>query len=477
MNINHLQGQHQTQSPMTSAHIAQTMTLLYMTSTELLQSIDLELSKNPAIELLNEHRCPMCGRRLPSQGPCPICSQPKTSDPEETIVFVSPRDDFYNYSGSSSYNTNEIPEDPYSADVIDLPSYVLRQVAPELEIDEREIAAMILTNLDDDGFLNIEVREICRFYHQTPAKVETVLKKIQRCDPLGVGSRNVKEALLVQVEYLSESKVVPEFVRRAISEDFELLSKRQFGEVAKRLRTSVQKIKLVSDFISENLNPFPARANWGNFRQPNENTPEVFYQPDVLIYYHNNTPGNPLVVEIITPSRGTLRINPVFKKALKEQSPENQAEWKKDIDKASLLIKCIQQRNNTMKQLMTSLVSKQKSFIIHGETFLEPLTRAQIADELDVHESTISRAVANKTVQLPNKKIIPMSTFFDRSLGVRAILKDMIEKESHALNDTEICKRLEIQGINIARRTVAKYRAMEGILPAHIRRTEKFASP
>ncbi len=476
MNLSHSQGQHQTQSPMTSAHIAQTMTLLYMTSTELLQSIDVELSKNPALELINERRCPMCGRKLPPQGPCPICSQPKTLDPDETIIFVSPRDDFYSYNGSGGNYSDDFPEDPFSSINLDLPTYVLRQVAPELESDEREIAAMILTNLDEDGFLAIDVREICRFHHVPPSKVENVSKKIQRCDPLGVSARNVKEALLAQVDFLSKSSPVPEFVHRSISDHFELLSKRQFNELAKKLDTSIQKIKQVSLFISENLNPFPARASWGNHRQPNDNTPDVFHQPDVLIYYLNDKPGNPLVIEIITPSRGTLRLNPLFKKALKQQSGENQEEWKKDLDKASLLIKCIQQRNTTMRQLMERLVAIQKSFIIHGEIYLEPLTRAQIAEELDVHESTISRAVANKTVQLPNKKIIPMSTFFDRSLSVRAIMRKIIEDEKHAMNDTEVRKSLERQGIQIARRTVAKYRAMEGILPAHLRRIEKFAT-
>jgi RNA polymerase sigma-54 factor len=261
-----------------------------------------------------------------------------------------------------------------------------------------------------------------------------------------------------------------------INEAFDLLSKHQYSELAKKLSTSVQKIKLVSQFISDNLNPFPARANWGSTRNPNDSAPDVFHQPDILIYYLNNKPGNPLVIEIITPSRGTLRINSLFKQAVKEQTGEKLEEWKKDIEKASLLIKCIQQRNNTMRQLMEKLVANQKSFIIHGETYLEPLTRAHIAEELNVHESTISRAVANKTVQLPNKKIIPMSMFFDRSLSVRAILKDIIENETHAMNDTEIREQLEHQGISVARRTVAKYRAMEGILPAHLRRIEKFAT-
>jgi RNA polymerase sigma-54 factor len=476
MKLSHHQGQNQVQSPMTSAHIAQTMTLLYMTSTELLQTIDVELSKNPALELVNERRCPMCGRKLPPQGPCPICSQPKTLNPDETIIFVSPRDDFYTFSGSGATYRDDIPEDPFSSNPIDLPTYVLRQVAPELEKDEREIAAMILTNLNEDGFLAIEVRDICRFHHVTPSKVEAILKKVQRCDPLGVSSRNIKEALLAQVEYLSETANIPEFVRRAISEEFELLQKRQYSELAKKLGTSVQKVKLVAHYISENLNPYPARANWGNYRQPNDNTPDVFHQPDVLIYYLNNKPDNPLVIEIITPSRGTLRLNPLFKKALKEQTPENQEEWKKDLDKASLLIKCIQQRNNTMQQLMKHIVEIQKSFIIYGDTHLEPLTRAEVSEKLDVHESTISRAVSNKTVQLPNRKIIPMSTFFDRSLSVRALMRNIIENENHAMNDTEVRKSLEKHGIRVARRTVAKYRAMEGILPAHLRRIEKFAN-
>jgi RNA polymerase sigma-54 factor len=452
------------------------MSLLYMTSTELLQTIDVELSKNPALELIKERRCPMCGRKLPPSGPCLICSQPKTNKSDETIVFVSPREDFYQYHGQSSRARDEIPEAALAPNNLDLPTYVLRQVAPDLEGYERQIAAMILSNLNKDGFLDITIREICRFHHTTPEKVDLVLKKIQRCDPLGISARNVQDALLVQIEFLSSTIHIPEFTEQAIREEFDLLAKRQYGELAKRLGTTTQKIKLISQFISDNLNPFPARAHWGSVRQPNDSTPEVYHQPDILIYYLNNKPGNPLVIEIITPSRGTLRINPLFKKAIKEQEGEKREAWKNDLDKASLLIKCLQQRNNTMRQLMENLVDIQKSYIIHGDTYMKPLTRAQIADLMEVHESTISRAVANKTVQLPNKKIIPMSTFFDRSLAIRAIMRQIIDNENHALNDTEIRENLETQGINVARRTVAKYRAMEGILPAHLRRIEKFAT-
>ena len=475
MRLSHHQGQQQSQSPLTSAHIAQTMTLLSMTSTELLQTIDLELSKNPALELINDRRCPMCGRKLPPSGPCPVCSQPKSLDADETIVFVSPRDDFYAYSGRGGFDGKDVPENPYASINIDLPTYVMRQAAPELDPAQQQIAAMALSNLDEDGFLNIEIRDICRFHHTTSTEVERVLTTIKRCDPLGVGARCIEEALLAQVEVLSETSTIPNLTTKAISQHLDLLSKHQFGELARKLEISSEEAKSICHFISENLNPFPARSSWGSFRQPNDNTPDVFHQPDILIYYLNNNPKNPLIIEIITPSRGTLRINPLFRKAINQSSEEKKEEWKKDLEKASLLIKCIQQRSNTMRQLMEILVNIQKSFIIQGDKYLEPITRAQIAETLDVHESTISRAVANKTVQLPNKKIIPLSTFFDRSLSVRAIMRNIIDNEKHALNDTEIKKRLEKQGISIARRTVAKYRAMEGILPAHMRRIEKFA--
>ena len=111
----------------------------------------------------------------------------------------------------------------------------------------------------------------------------------------------------------------------------------------------------------------------------------------------------------------------------------------------------------------------QKEFIINGDKYLIPITRASFSQELGVHESTISRAVANKTVQLPNRRIIPMSDFFDRSLNVRSVLKDIIANEPHPLSDTELANLLFKDGYNVARRTVAKYRAMEGILPAHLR--------
>lgn len=464
------QNQWQQTSTHTSAHLAQTMTLLSLTAAELQQKIDSELANNPALELVEERRCPMCKRLLPPTGPCPICSQPKSENSDDPIVFISPREDFYTGTGTGS---GEVPDEPYASEMIDLPTYVLKQAAADLKVEDRLIAAYILNHLDEDGFLTITPIEVARYHHRLPSEIQEIIDLLKRCDPVGVCSANPAEAMLAQVDSLSESIEIPALTREVIRDFLPKVSQHHFPEIARALKSSTQQIQLVANFISENLNPFPARAHWGDVRNPNASGSEAFHQPDVLIYYLNENPSNPLVVEIILPVRGTLKVNQLFKDTLKTVEEEHAVEWKEDIEKASLLIKCIQQRSNAMKLLLEQLVVLQKDYITRGDKNMLPLTRTKIAEELGLHESTISRAVSGKTIQLPNKKIVPMAIFFDRSLSLRTVIKEMIEQEARPLSDSEIKEKLEEDGVSIARRTVAKYRSMEGILPAHLRSTSK----
>lgn len=453
---------------MTTAHLAQTMTLLSLTAEELRQQIDNELASNPALELIDERRCPMCRRPLPPKGPCPVCSQPKEAEGEEPVVFISPREDFY--SGGSVGTDDDPIEDPYSSSVEELPSYVLRQIAPDLDSQDRKIAAYLLSHLDEDGLLTIALIDVAMYYHIPVGRVQAVQRIIQRADPIGVGSCSTQEALLVQLDVLSETHPVPELARKIIEDGMDLLSRRQYSELSRLMKLPLRQIQSVVKFISENLNPFPARSHWGDMRQPGANNVQVYQRPDIIIGFQNDDPRKNLTVEIIMPLSGTLRINPLFKEAIRQASDQKKDAWRADLERASLFVKCIQQRNHTMRRLMQRIVALQRDFILHGEKFMKPVTRARISHELDVHESTISRAVASKTVQLPNRKIIPLAEFFDRSLNIRTVLKDIIAQESHPFSDTELVDILEKQGINVARRTVAKYRSMEGILPAHLRR-------
>jgi RNA polymerase sigma-54 factor len=462
------QAHYQVLRPLTTAHLAQTMTLLSLTANELREQIEKELSENPALELIEERRCPTCHRILPDKGSCPVCSRPQKLNSEEPVVFVSPREDFYSVKDTVE---DDIPEDNYSTQEEELPIFVLKQIAPDLDQSDRQLAAFLLTHLDEDGFLTISLLEAAQYLHFPISRIEKIQKLIQRAEPIGVGSFNAKSALLVQMEVLSETRPIPELAFLIVSESMDLLEHRQYIELARKYQTTIREIQQIVKFISNNLNPFPGRSHWGEAQQSKPKAGDVFHQPDILIGYLNDDPINPLVVEIIMPISGTLRVNPLFKQAIHETAEDKREEWKKDIEKASLFVKCIQQRNQTMTRMMSRLVMMQKNFILNGDKHLIPVTRAEISRELGVHESTISRAVANKAIQLPNKKIIALAEFFDRSLNIRTVMRDFIVQEKRPLSDTDLVGLLAQQGFNVARRTVAKYRAMEGILPAHLRRS------
>ena len=462
-----LQSQSTILRPITTAHLAQTMTLMSLTALELRQKIEAELASNPALELSEDHFCPSCHRRLPYSGLCPLCSRPQGVSAEEPIVFVSSRDDFYPSSGKVA--PEDMPDEELGAEVDDLPRFVLRQIAPELPPEDRAIAAHILTSLDEDGLLRIPLVEIAHYHHVLPSRVLSVLRMIQRAEPVGVGSPTPQDALLVQLEILAESGPVPPLAAQAIIQGMDLLSRHQYIELGKRLGIPTLTARQIAEFISENLNPYPARAHWGDIHQSAEPANDVYTIPDVIISRLTDTPNTPLVVEVISPLIGKLRINPLFRQSLSQAPTDKVDQWQKDIEQAQLLIKCIQQRDHTMVRLMQRLASIQREFILSGDAYLAPITRASLAIELEVHESTISRAVSNKAVQLPWGRIIPLAKFFDRSLHIRTALRDIVAQETKPLTDTQIARALKKQGYPIARRTVAKYRAMEGILPAHLR--------
>ena len=457
--------------PLTTAHLAQTMSLLELTALELRQKVESELARNPALELIDEFRCPTCQRTLRANSPCPVCSHPQSSSPDQPIVFLSSRQDFYPASGTTT-SEDGFSGDDYPPGKIDLVEHVLRQIGPELPVEDRQIALHILTSLDEDGLLTINPMEIAQYHHVPRSRIERVIRQIQAADPIGVGSPSPQEALLVQLELINESKQTPAYVAEAIRSGLELLSPHRSAELARLIGIPTAQARLVVRFIADNLNPFPARAYWGESGESSTSAHRdrnVYHIPDIIISRVNDREDTALIVEIAMPFCGTLRVNPLFRESI-QQAPTDKAElWQTDLEQATLLVKCIQQRNHTIVRLMQRLVVIQRGFILHGESELIPLTRAEIAGQLQVHESTMSRAVSDKAIQLPNKRIIPLSMFFDRSLHVRSVLKQIINQETSPLSDAHLAEILSDRGYPVARRTVAKYRSMEGILPAHLR--------
>ena len=459
--------------PQTTAHLAQTMTLLNMNLGELNQEINRALNENPALVVKEERHCPSCNHILHEGQICPFCTRPRSSSATESIVFISARGEFVpkNNVGEDEIFTDEV----LGSEEIRLEEYVLKQIVSDLKKEERIIAAYILNQLDEDGFFKEDINDVASYYHVPVSTVENIKKVIQKADPIGIASASPEEAINVQLGELNEICEVPETYLTIAEKYLYQLLKKQYKEISQELDISIHEVINAADYFSKNLNPYPSRAHWGTFRQPAAEENQVYSNPDVIISHINNDPAQPLLVEVIIPYISFLDINPLYTQAIKEASEETRNELRTDYEKANLFIKCLQQRNNTMQRLLERISTLQKEYILKGEKYMHPLTRAQIAQELKVHESTISRAVSSKSVQLPDGRIIPMSLFFDRSLGIRTELKVIIskEKKDDPLSDSEITKILSKIGFDIARRTVAKYRLMEGILPAHQRRIHK----
>jgi RNA polymerase sigma-54 factor len=466
------QRQYLRTEPQTTAHLAQTMSLLKMNNGELIEEVEKILNENPALERVEEIRCPQCNRKLSQRQICPKCSQPNTADIEDAIVFLSPRNDF-------QYQKDSIPDDEYqmedfTPDSVELPEYVLRQIMFDLADSEREIAAHIIMQVDEDGFVQERNVSIAQYFHVPISKVEKIRNTIMHADPIGVCATSPEEAMLIQLDILRETVEIPPYYNQLVEEHIASISKKDYKKIAKELGLPEIDIKKAARFISENLNPYPGRASWGNSKADQATQRNVYTNPDIIVKYLNNDPNQALMVEIIIPYGGNLRVSSIYKKALKESGEEKKEDLKPDFDKANLFIKCLQQRNNTMRRMLEKITKYQVEFIRNGDKFIHPITRADLAEELEVHESTISRAVANKSLQLPDGKIVPLSKFFDRSLGIRTELKEIVAKENRKkpLSDSKIAEILKQKGFDLARRTIAKYRTMEGIDPAYMRKNQ-----
>jgi RNA polymerase sigma-54 factor len=448
-----------------TAHLAQTMALIALPAAELEAAVAAELAENPALEMLNERHCPSCGRKL-KDATCPICTRQTADDAEGAIVYLSARtrsrSDF-RVDGDDDRREYLEPPEPEK-----LAEHVLRQIAPMLPAEDRHIAAYLLTRLDEHGFLPEAPVESAIYLRVSLDRVEGVLRLIQHADPPGLGAQDARESLLLQLDSLEEDGQIHPFARACIADNWDALGRRDLGRIARALHIPRQKVVEADFFIRRNLTPYPAQAFWGDGRgRSAPDGPSSFAgQPDAVVTLPADGRPGPLRVEVFTPVEGWLRVDPQFKEALVD-CPEGEREaWERYAARAQLFAKCLRQRNNTMCRLMETLTAEQREFILGGDRDLKPMTRAALATRLGVHESTISRAVAHKTVSLPDGRIVALSKFFDRSLSVRDAVKDIVANEIRPLTDDQIAARLSSLGYAVARRTVAKYRAAEGILPA-----------
>ncbi len=462
--------QDQSLRPIITAHLAQTMSLLVLSNAELREKVAEELDQNPALELVEDRTCPSCKRPILGDGPCPYCSL--NSQDAETIVFLSARESRSPPPRLSDEDELH-PVEPAAPE--NLVAYVLEQLALELSQEERKLAEYILSSLDDDGFLSDPPAIIARATRAPLDQVHRVLALIANADPPGLATAGPREALIAQLKGLADRFPTAVVAIEVLQNSFHEVGNRNYEAVAKLNGISLSEARRAGQFIQDRLNPFPARAYWGSGRHPAEADPNVYYSPDVEITRASQEGQDRLMVEIFSPYTGRLRVNPILRRLIRESSDEPSWEWSQHLERAALFVKCMQQRGNTMQRLMSALATLQRSFILSGNRHLKPITQAKLARQLGVHESTVSRAVSGKSVALPDGRIIPLKQFFDRSLPIRDRIREIIENETQPLTDAKISQILRQEGICVARRTVAKYRSMERILPARLRGNGKAA--
>jgi RNA polymerase sigma-54 factor len=305
---------------------------------------------------------------------------------------------------------------------------------------------------------------------------------------VGVGARDLRECLLLQLHNIKDrgypelSPHVEEIITRYLTE----LGEHKFTIIAQSLGISYDSVVAVRDFIKKHLEPRPLQEppRGRSWRSP---SPTRFVMPDVIIHLRDDN----LEPEVVEGYRFSLRINPLYQKLASDghgtngsngyngsngsHSPRGElSDGEKDhikryVNRSKLFISNINQRRETIRRITACLIDLQEQYIRHGVRFLRPLTRAQVAQYLGIHESTVSRATASKYVMLPDKRVIPFSDFFSASLSAKDVIKEIITKEGRPMTDKEIVSRLREQGIRVARRTVTKYRNQLGILPSTFR--------
>jgi len=339
----------------------------------------------------------------------------------------------------------------------------------DLNEDEKNIAAEIIGNVNEDGYLTTPLEEIAKELQRTPDYLQKILEKVQTLDPPGICARNLSECLLLQLKRKNQDTHLAESI---IQNYLPLLEKKDYLKLSKKLRASIDRVKDACQLIAH-LDPKP-----GSLFYRHESISVV---PDANIYRDDES--GELVIEMNDEPLPRLRINAQFRKMLKDKSLDSKArEFVKDkVNSAIWLIRALDQRQSTLKGITEKIAGSQEEFFDRGFACLKPLRLKDISQILNIHESTVSRAISGKYIRTP-QGTIPYKSFFSTKMegiegpesqkSVMEKIRQLAQKENpeKPMSDEKLVELLKADGIKIARRTVAKYRNLLKILPSHLRK-------
>jgi len=458
----------QTQKLIMTPQLQQAIKMLQLSNLDLNQCIEEELVENPALEKAEreDYSLDEINEEVIRQKVDKVQDEKVKEDFDEESIIA---DSAYPYSGSGEDKKREFIEGTVSRDET-LKEYLLRQVQLlDIEESDFELTELLISYIDENGYLSVHPEDISGEFDIPVEKLEKVLAIIQSLDPPGIGARNIQECLIIQLKIKGEYPIAERIIKDCLNE----LRLKKYNEIMKKCRITKSKFDLNLSVISH-LEPYPGRQYYsGDIR---------YIIPDVIVEEREGS------FEVISNSFSTprLRVNRYFEDLLKTRKTEKRVKdfVTEKVQRAKTFIHSIDQRESTLLRVSRAIVDRQIDFFQRGPMFLKPMNLRDIAQEVDLHESTISRITSLKYMQT-SSGVYSLKYFFSNpiptersgdisSTSIKEIIREIIDNESDKrhLSDQKIVELLQKRGIRIARRTVAKYRKELHILPSNLRRSQ-----
>jgi RNA polymerase sigma-54 factor len=350
-----------------------------------------------------------------------------------------------------------------------LQQHLLEQLnTADIDAKKRKAAELLIGNIDDIGFLSAPLDEIANLSGTPIDDLQEALELVQTFHPVGVGARDLKDCLLIQLRRIGKAQ---SFEYQIVDQYLDDLGRKRYPDIARRIGVTVDQVQKAANFIAT-LDPKP-----GQIFSPQPNS---YVLPDVLV----EKVTDDYVVSLTGDQIPHLRINKTYRDLMTQSRNGGEVRdyIREKIRSGKFLIKSIHQRQQTILNIAIEIVKRQRDFLDNGTAFLKPMTMVQIADAVGVHETTVSRAISGKYIATP-QGVVEMKFFFTpgyqtndgvslSNTSVKETIADLVRSEDNRmpLSDKEIVEILSERGIPIARRTVAKYRAELNILPSNLRK-------
>ena len=461
-----------TQQLIMTPQLQQAIKLLQLSRLELLDTIHDELETNPILEEQAADEGEE-EKGLENEEPtAPLLSEVTVKENiREDVDWETYLSEYNTSWADTPYDAREAPPfENLTSTKTNLHSHLLWQLnLSHMSEVQKEIATHIIGNLDDDGYLKISVEELSQITGTTPEEVLETLTLIQSLDPVGIAARDMRECLLIQARFQNLGGTL---VEEILLGHMEKLENKKYDLIAKSLSVPLEEVLSAISIIT-NFEPKPGRKF---------NDDETIYiSPDIYVFKVNDD----YQIDLNEDGLPKLRINAYYRDILTSRNAAEDGTRQYIQDKlrsAAWLIKSIHQRQRTIYKVTSSIVRFQKDFLDKGIAYLKPLVLRDVAEDIQMHESTVSRVTTNKYVHTP-QGLLELKFFFNSAIqcldgdsvsseSVKEHLKNIIKCENIAKphSDQEIADMLRKYNIDVARRTVAKYRETLGISPSRKRR-------